>query len=230
MAAGRLLTLATAPDPWLGGTDFTPWLFAVALSPDRSKAAAGGNLVGVVRVWEVETGHLLWAQAAGEGMVGAVAIDAAGLVLASGHTSGRVRLWDLATGAPLFTLEGHRAHVRTAAFSPGGRILATGGGDTDCKVCLWDAVTGRLLRSFEAHRGVSAVAFSPDGRTLASGGSDQWVRLWDPETGEGVARFRCDGPVRGLWFDPSAPWLFVADGVRRRPPDVCRLEIVGRWS
>jgi WD40 repeat protein len=55
---------------------------------------------------------------------------------------------------------------------------------------------------------VGAVAFSPDGKTLASGGSEH-VRLWHPDTGKELRRWRMPGWVSALAFSRDGKVLAV---------------------
>src|SRR4029434_6910652 len=71
-------------------------IVAVALSPDGSKLAAAGPGPSV-RLWEVETGKLLWGKNHDAG-VRCVAFSEHGSRLASGGDDKTARVWDADTG------------------------------------------------------------------------------------------------------------------------------------
>ncbi len=90
-------------------------------------------------------------------------------------------------------------------WSPSG-VFVTEGPEGSGIIDIRDAATGqRVLAPFRGHEGdVTDVAFSPDGSRLATTGDDGWLRVWDPSTGDLVARLHgSDGA-----FGPS----FSADG------------------
>jgi WD40 repeat protein len=116
-----------------------------------------------------------------------------------------ISLWDIRSGLQRLTWRNTAAanaintsHTATAigslAFSPDGTLLASG--DPDNVVRLWDPKTGSKLGEFVpptsqrtsmrySHfwTGISTLAFSGDGKTLVSGGGDNYVRVWDVQTG-----------------------------------------------
>jgi WD40 repeat protein/DNA-binding SARP family transcriptional activator/class 3 adenylate cyclase len=90
-------------------------------------------------------------------------------------------------------------------WSPSG-IFVTEGPEGSGIIDIRDAATGqRVLAPFRGHEGdVTDVAFSADGSKLATTGDDGWLKVWDPSTGDLVARLQ--GSDRA--FGPS----FSADG------------------
>ena len=91
--------------------------------------------------------------------------------------------------------------VSCITFSPDSRYALTG--TMDSTVYLWEVVTGREVQRYQGHTGnVLCVAFAPTGRFFVSGsgvdaydadlikelGIDNTLRVWDPKTGNELAR------------------------------------------
>jgi WD40 repeat protein len=100
------------------------------------------------------------------------------------------------------------------AFSPNGTLLASSGHEKGAAVVrLWHVETGRLLftRHPSGFQHAWCVAFSPDGKTLAAGLEPGEVWLWDPVSGEEVARLpKMGDQVRWLGFHPDSRSLAAA--------------------
>ncbi|HEX8141244.1 MAG TPA: hypothetical protein VF553_01525 [Pyrinomonadaceae bacterium] len=171
-----------------GHADFPACL---AFSPD-GRLLASGSYDQSVRLWDVETGKLLWAHADHWPMVVSVAFSPDGRTLAcTGEKRNRgygsrygIRLYDVETGQALRGLSGHDNYVNCIAFSPDGRRLASGSNDRTVK--LWDLKAGSgkpasrsAAFTLSGHTGtVWALSFSHDGELLASSSSDGSVRIW----------------------------------------------------
>jgi eukaryotic-like serine/threonine-protein kinase len=152
------------------------YVYLCAFSPDgRFLAAAGPGL----RVWNVQTGQLVWQTAPTEVMTD-VAYNPDGRSLAASGFEGWIGVWDAATGARTATLPGHRGEVHRIAFRPDGKRLATAGRDR--VVRIWDLNAKAAPMELRGHGSdIWDVAYSPDGGRLASAGFlDGAVRLWDP--------------------------------------------------
>lgn len=171
-----------------GHTNFPACL---AFSPDASLLASG-SYDQSVRVWDVETGRLLWKREDHWPIALSVAFSPDGRTLAcTGERRYRdysekygVWLYDARTGRILRRLSGHTNHVNSVAFSPDGRMLATASNDRTVK--LWDLdndprkyAMDRLAFTLLGHTGVVwSISFSPDTQLLASASGDGTVRIW----------------------------------------------------
>ena len=188
-------------------TGHTGSVGAVAVAPDGSWLASGGDDDGTVRIWDAATGQ---ARATLKGhtlAVTAVAVAPDGSWLASGGGDRRVRIWDAATGQARTTLKGHAGPVEAVAVAPDGSWLASG--SWDGTVRIWDVATGQARATLKGHTAlVGAVAVAPDGSWLASGGDDGTVRIWDVATGQ--ARATLEGhtdQVTAVAVAPDGSWL-----------------------
>ena len=156
-------------------------IITCAFSPNGKWALTGG-MQGVVRLWDVETGHCLRVLEGHTGWIGRVDWNADqrhALSCGADHT---VRLWDVETGHCLRVLEGHMSSIDCVAWSADGRHALSG--STDDTVRLWDVETGHCLRVLEGHTdGIWQVTWSADQRRALSSSDDKTVRLWDVETG-----------------------------------------------
>ena len=121
---GKLLHLA-----WQAHTDTT---YALALSPDEHTLASGSD-DGSVKLWDVESGALLWSGWRTQSIMG-LAFSPDGRLLASGGVDTTVRIWDAKLGTLLEELP-HPSSVVSLAWSPDGRLLASG--DFAGTIRLW---------------------------------------------------------------------------------------------
>ncbi len=104
------------------------------------------------------------------------------------------------------------APVRGVAFDPSGEALAAACFDGNVHVYDVASKQKRLTLSAHSHQAWD-VAWTPDGESLVTCGKDEWVRLWDPQTGKPLAKI---GPhltgkaVRRLAISRDGRWLATA--------------------
>src|SRR6266699_3539789 len=160
---------------WQAHTDIPTTL---AFSPDE-RLLASGSADGSVKLWDVESGAVLWS---GEhtSTTSWLAFAPDGGLLASGGFDATVRLWDPQLGTLLEALP-HPGPVYRLAWSHDGHLLATGDGAGTLR--LWEIGPSRPATCVESLVGHSSwmwgLAFAPDESLLASGGYDGSVKLWE---------------------------------------------------
>jgi WD40 repeat protein len=148
-------------------------------------ASAGGKL----KVWDLETRHLLTTLEGHSNRVTACAITPDGRRAVSASSDHTLRVWDLETGTPLTILEGHSASVNACAMTPDGTRVVSASTDGTLKV--WDLESTIPLVTVEGPtrercliRAVVACTVSPDGRRVVSASRDDTLKIWDLETGQ----------------------------------------------
>jgi WD40 repeat protein len=169
-----------------------PWASTASGSPDAhvgavAGIAAHGNLLvsggedGVVRIWDLAQRRLAHQRRGHTGWIYAVAISPDGQVLASAGDDATIRLWQLDTGQPAGVLFGHERRIRSLAFAADGRLVS---GAEDGLVCLWDISTASMIRTLQTPgTAVWAVAADVAGRLIAAAGEDEFIRLYDGDSG-----------------------------------------------
>jgi RNA polymerase sigma factor (sigma-70 family) len=168
-------------------------VFACCLSPDGTKALAGGH-AGGMRLYDLSTGKELSRPTAPfSGTLFAAAFSPDGQTIAAGGENRVLQLWDAKTGQPLPS-PGHQGIIQSLSLSADGKQLASVASDEGVR--LWDVAAARPVGGFRSPRGeFSGVAFAPDGRTLAAAGRGRFVRLLEAATGKEVRRF--EGAAEG---------------------------------
>jgi WD40 repeat protein len=174
-------------------------------------ATADGD--GTVKLWDVDSGRVVFAIRPGVARNGNTPNHGNGLAFSPDHKrlalcsdDGSVKLLSAETGQGL-GLRLHHPNVTCVAFSPQGDYLASG--SLDGSVRLWDAAGGRPRGTLHGHTDwVLGVAFSPDGTQVATAGWDHTLMLWNARTGKAIRTFR--GHERGLYsvaFSPDGQQL-----------------------
>jgi WD40 repeat protein/transcriptional regulator with XRE-family HTH domain len=158
-------------------------VWALSFRPDGN-ALATGSWDGTVKLWDVDTGALLWSGRHGS-FINSIAFSPDGEILASSGTDSAVRFWNFKSDRPITTLE-HSDPVTFVIWNPAGDLLAIG--DNKGNIRLWAEKTPRSFVSLSSLKGhnnwVDGMAFSPDGSTLASASWDGTVKLWSIPEGD----------------------------------------------
>lgn len=144
---------------------------AVALSPDQSRLASGGDDHRVM-LWDVATGEPIWMAAGHRAEVTSVVFDSDGQQVISASRDGVVKVFDATFGWELKSTQFAEASggLDVAALSNDGRLVAHCRPHRATAVCVWRVDDGSLVGSFSQQHGVStpgSFALSPDGKTLA---------------------------------------------------------------
>jgi WD40 repeat protein/transcriptional regulator with XRE-family HTH domain len=169
---------------WQAHTDL---VITLAFSPDE-RTLASGSFDGSVKLWDAESGALLWSGRHTRGThCSCLAFSPDGSLLASGGHDATVRLWDAKLGTLLEEVP-HPISVISLDWSADGCRLASG--DIAGTIRLWERQpTGptRCVQTLEgSNNWVRRLAFSPDGSLLASANWDRTVKLWKLASGHCV--------------------------------------------
>jgi len=142
------------------------WLHCVAFSSDGQWLAAGSwGQPGLVTLWDVQTGELVYTLTGHAVYVNALSFAPDNLTLASASLDGSIRLWDVNSGRGIGLLQAHTGSVTSLDFSPDGVLLVSGSADQT--VILWNVAQGQPIYTWYGFPGeVTSVVFSIDGKDL----------------------------------------------------------------
>jgi WD40 repeat protein len=185
---------------------------AMALAPDGALAVA--DLLGGVRLWNLESGEQMIELEAEDNTIWGLAWSTDGETLATATDDEVVKLWDAGSHSLIGSLTGHRRGALDVAFLEDGATVATT--SRDGSVRLWDYAETELLGDrLEGHSESAWRVAALPGMRFATSSEDGTVRIWDVlnperacERAAGPLGFASLGPFLGEGEEPIA----CADG------------------
>jgi WD40 repeat protein/basic membrane lipoprotein Med (substrate-binding protein (PBP1-ABC) superfamily)/DNA-binding SARP family transcriptional activator/energy-coupling factor transporter ATP-binding protein EcfA2 len=194
----------------------------IAFNPDGALLASGSGgieiddgiskLVGVVHVWNLETGEepVVFSGDYHQGVIEAVAFNPDGSQLASGDENGNLKVWDVDSGQLIDAKEVENINsIYDVVYSPAGSHLAIGGEYTT--FYLLDGTTLKGTSGYPTLGEVDGLAFSPDGVLLAATTRTGMVEMWNTHTGEKLPTISAsEGWITDIAFSPDGEDLALA--------------------
>ncbi len=128
------------------------------------KYAASIDLNGMIKFWDVATGHLLQSFEHPDGTEVAITHDSRYLI--SGSLNHEIKIWDIEEGVLYKTLLKHEHALSCIKISPDGNWLVSG--DQEGTIILWDSKTWLPAQLYETNKGfVSEICFDHKGKWFA---------------------------------------------------------------
>jgi len=151
----------------------------LVFSPDHQHLVSAGD-DGYIKIWEKETGNLLYTLSIASRPILSLAFHPNGGVLYSGDKNGWLGIWDFNAGQLIKSIQGPPEGIYSLACSPDGTTICIGSGYG--AVQLWNSDTMEMEAVLQGIvRLVSNVAFSPDGKKLVFTIGDFALKMWDME-------------------------------------------------
>ena len=155
-------------------------------------------VTNTVRIWDTGSGKELL-KLEGQMFIGEdphFSPDGKTIVTQTGAFDSIARIWCIDSGNELLKLEGDGGGkgITSFAFSPGGQKIAIARyclTEHSSKIHIWDAVMGNKIQEFEIEKEdvphgayIGTVIFLSDGKKVVALTHDNFVRVWDTESGE----------------------------------------------
>ncbi|MBI4971861.1 MAG: SpoIIE family protein phosphatase, partial [Candidatus Omnitrophica bacterium] len=192
---------------------------AVAFSPDKKRFASGTS-EGLVKIWDVETGRLVFRFDEKGFSIKSLDFNSNGSQICAEGADFSSRIWKLGTGQKIFfpapSAANHKlfdADIRPINLKThdGTRLVAVNRmGDVD--VWQWDEKNPRKCRVLYGIKGqyIFSADVSADGRYFVTGSRDGRIVVWDFETDYPRQRAYLAGHescVYSIKFSPDSRWL-----------------------
>jgi len=184
---------------------------AMALSGDQIWCAVGDE-AGRVHLRNVQTDQLSHSIAAHQGEVTCVEFTVDSKMMLTGGIDKSLRVWSVGTGQPIGKAIDHPTAIRAMALLNRGEWLMTACEDGTTRVwdlkAVCDPVREQIqpLKEMKTHEGpiVAVIAMPLMEQQFLTGGADGLVRRWDGSSGQRIAEFRHEGPLRNLAVSADA--------------------------
>lgn len=178
-------------------TEHQAWNADINYSPDGKRLTAA-NPDGMVQVWNIENGALLYTLTEHSPHALAAVFSPDGKILATGGGNA----FEF-TNLPTPNLVEQTDWLKPL-FQPPIPFLPD-----QVPVLLWDAETGEQIgRLYGPHHATTELVFSPDSKRLAANTLDGEIHVWNVEDGEHIAV--SSGGTYSIWYEEALN--FTADG------------------
>jgi WD40 repeat protein len=231
----------------------TNQVLQAVFTPDGKHVITTTGLGGSIKLWDLETGALLWT-VSGNGISGSDGFGQRSVYMPTGAFSADGRyvvttasrdqlqtpqspasasIRSLDTGVVVQSLPHPETvqQVNSAAFSPDGKRVVTAADDGFARI--WDAATGAVEHELDNKTSTKTyptiATFSPDGKLIACANSDGSVGIFDAATGGPLDfSFNHKGPVKTVAFSADSTRLVSAGGKTAVVLDLAPLANGGR--
>jgi len=184
----------------------------VDISPDGSKVVSGSNNSYLIKMWNAETGNLIWTINTGIGNIRKTIFSPDGNTVLIGSNSGiAIRSTD---GGGL-VWSSSAGYLYDVNFSSDGSNVVSAGFDEKIKV--WNAQNGNLIWTGVHDSLAKKVVFSSDGNKVASCSDDGVLKIWDAQTGTELWHGHHSSFIWDISFSPDGSMVASAgneDGVK----------------
>jgi len=169
---------------------------AVDVSVD-GRLALTGCADGSMRVWDLRSGHVLYALAGRAGYLCSVALSADARRAATAYRNGLVQVRDLQSGSCVHALQPERDdgidRPMLVVLSVDGRIVMSA---SPYELRVWELPSGRCEHTFAAGRRLfKSLAVSADGLWAFLGGHDGTLSVCELATGTCLRSITADEPL-----------------------------------
>jgi WD40 repeat protein len=173
-------------------------VWSVAFSPNDDMLVCGRK-DGMIRVWDVQTSHLIRSFEGHGGGILSIAFSPLGDMIVSGSSDNTIRIWDISSNCCNCMLEGHSNQVRAICWSGTGDQVISGSYDHSVRV--WDVSKQECLMILRAHSNrVTSVACSCDSSLIASGSYGGTVQVYDAQSGDILHTIPADDLIYSVQF------------------------------